>query len=63
VPYGAVLGRVTAEGGLVLDPDVETYSIYMDARRAVITCPSCGQGRGFRGVAVFSAKVQPVTSQ
>jgi hypothetical protein len=55
IPHGAVLGRVTGEGGLVLDVAVETYTIYMDTRRAVITCPCCGQSREFRGGAVFSA--------
>jgi hypothetical protein len=62
-PHGVVLGRVTADGGLVLDPAVEQYAIFMDTGRAVIGCPGCGQVRGFRGVAVFSAKVQPARSQ
>jgi hypothetical protein len=63
VAHGTVLGRLTADGGLDLHPAVESYTIYMDTRRAVITCPICGQARGFRGAAVFSAKVQPVRSQ
>jgi hypothetical protein len=55
VPHGAVLGRLTADGGLVLHSAVETYTIYMDTRRAVITCPRCGWAREFRGGALFSS--------
>ena len=55
IPYGTVLGRLTAAGGLVLDAAVETYNIYLDTRRAVITCPRCGQAREFRGKALFSS--------
>ena len=54
-PHGFILGRLTADGGLVLHPDVETYSIYMDTRRAMIICPRCGQAREFRGGALFSS--------
>jgi hypothetical protein len=61
VPHGAVLGRLTADGGLVLRPEVETYTVYMDTRRAVITCPRCGQTRGFRGQALFSLPGKPMT--
>ena len=63
VAHGTVLGRVTADGGLVLDPTVERYAIFMDTGRAVISCPGCGQTRGFRGVAVFSAKGQSAWSR
>ena len=55
VPHGAVLGRLTDDGGLVLHPAVETYNIYMDTRRAMIICPRCGQVRDFRGGALFSS--------
>jgi hypothetical protein len=54
-PHRTVLGRLTADGGLVLHATVETYTIYMDTRRAVITCPRCGQAREFRGGALFSS--------
>jgi hypothetical protein len=54
-----VLGRVTVDGGLVLDPAVESYTIYMDTRRAVIGCPRCGQTREFRGGALFSSPGSP----
>ena len=55
VPHGAVLGRLTSQGGLVLDAVVETYNIYLDTRRALVVCPACGARREFRGRAVFSA--------
>jgi hypothetical protein len=55
IPHGAILGKVTSDGGLVLYAAVESFTIYMDTRRAVITCPRCGQAREFRGEAVFSA--------
>ena len=58
-PHGAMLGRVTADGGLVLDPTVERYAVYMDTGRAVITCPRCGQAREFRGGALFSSPGNP----
>jgi hypothetical protein len=54
VPRGAVLGRVTAEGGLVLDPDVTVFRVYLDTRRAAIQCPHCGHRRTFRGVGLIS---------
>ena len=49
---GAVLGRITADQGLVLAPDVEYFAIYLDTRRAEISCPACGTRRKFRGIAV-----------
>lgn len=49
VPRGAVLGRVTSEGGLVLDTGVRRFAVYLDTQRAVIHCPACGTPRGFRG--------------
>jgi hypothetical protein len=55
VAHGTVLGRMTVDGGLVLDPAVESYTIYMDTRRAMITRPRCGQAREFRGQALFSS--------
>ena len=53
-PHWAVLGRVTSEGGLVLDPTVEAYTVYIDTRRAVVRCPACREEREFRGRAVHS---------
>jgi hypothetical protein len=53
-PHGAVLGRVTAEGGLVLVPTVTVFRVYLDTHRAAIGCPRCGHRRMFRGVAVIS---------
>jgi hypothetical protein len=49
------LGRITAEGGLVLDAAVVSFRIYLDTRRVVVHCPECGRAREFRGVALFSA--------
>lgn len=48
-PGGAVLGRVTAEGGLVLDPAVRSFAAYLDTRRIEVVCPACGMTREFRG--------------
>lgn len=55
-PYGSVLGRLTAEGGLVLDPAVTSCRCYLDTRRVVISCPACGTERAFRGRALFLAR-------
>ncbi len=54
VSHGAVLGRVTAEGGLVLDPAVTAFRAYLDTRRALVACPVCGTMREFRGGAVLT---------
>ena len=56
VTHGAVLGRLTADGGLVLDPAVASFRCYFDTRRAVVACPACGAEREFRGGAVFSGR-------
>jgi hypothetical protein len=56
VPHGAILGRVTADGGLVLDPGVRGFRCYMDTRRAVVECPACGTEREFRGSAIASMR-------
>lgn len=55
IPHGAVLGRVTADHGLVLDPTVTSFRCYLDTRRVMVTCPECGIGREFRGTGVISA--------
>ena len=54
VPHGAVLGRLTADGGLVLDPAVRSFRCYLDTGRAAVRCPACGDERAFRGGAVLS---------
>lgn len=51
---GAVLGRVTGEDGLMLDPAVRSFAVYLDTRRAIVTCPVCGMGREFRGNVIRS---------
>jgi hypothetical protein len=53
-PHGAVLGRVTTEGGLVLDPAVTGFQAYLDSRKVLLTCPACGARREFRGKAVLA---------
>ena len=53
VPHGAVLGRLTAVGGLVVDGAVKTVRIYLDSRRVTVGCPACGAEREFQGPAVF----------
>lgn len=55
IPHGAVLGRVTADRGLVLDPAVTSFRCYLDTRRVMVTCPSCGVVREFRGTGIISA--------
>lgn len=55
VPHGAVLGRVTAEGGLVLDPAVREFRCFLDTRRVMVTCPSCRLEREFRGVTLVGS--------
>jgi hypothetical protein len=52
VRHGAVLGRLTADGGLVLDPAVTCFVVYLDTRRAAIDCPVCGAPRAFSGALV-----------
>ncbi len=53
-PHGAVLGRLTGDGSLVLDPAVSSFRCYLDTRRVVVACPACGIPRQFQGAAVFS---------
>jgi hypothetical protein len=53
-PHGAILGRVTADGGLVLAPVVVTFAAYFDTRRVVVACPVCGAVKEFRGSAMVS---------
>ncbi|CAA9322222.1 MAG: hypothetical protein AVDCRST_MAG93-5798 [uncultured Chloroflexia bacterium] len=48
-PGGVVLGRVTANGGLVLDPAVRSFAAYFDSGRSEVVCPTCGVTREFRG--------------
>jgi hypothetical protein len=54
VPHGAILGRVTIDGGLVLAPAVVTFAAYLDTRRVTVVCPACGTTREFRGSAMVS---------
>jgi hypothetical protein len=54
IPHGAVLGRVTEDGGLVLDSTIDRFVIFFDTRKAAVFCPSCGSVREFRGTLVRS---------
>jgi hypothetical protein len=54
VPHGAVLGWVTAEGGLVLDPVVRVFAAYFDTGRSEVVCPKCGMMRAFWGTSMRS---------
>lgn len=54
-PHGAVLGRVTADGSLVLDSGAG-FRAFLDTRRVHVVCPECGTAREFRGAAVFSGR-------
>lgn len=60
-PHGAVLGRLTADGGLVLDPAVSSFRCFLDTRRVVVTCPVCSTAREFRGSAVCSSLMSAST--
>jgi hypothetical protein len=55
IPHGAVLGRITEDGGLVLDPAVARFVVYLDTRRASLDCPICGTSRAFSGAVLRSA--------
>ena len=54
-PHGAVLGRVTREGGLVLQFEVAKFVAYLDTKRVSVTCHVCGVPREFRGRALYSS--------
>ncbi len=56
VPHGAVLGRVTVEGGIVLDPAVQHFAVYLDTGRVEVMCPQCAAIRAFRGPSIRSAR-------
>jgi hypothetical protein len=58
VPHGAVLGRVTPEGGLVLDPAIRQFQCFLDTRKSLVTCPTCKSVRVFRGTAVRLNAIQ-----
>jgi hypothetical protein len=55
ITHGAILGRLTVDDGLVLDPESRLHAVFLDTRRAVIVCPACGQHREFRGGAIHCA--------
>lgn len=55
-PHGAVLGRITGDGGLVLDGGVMRFAVYVDTTRIAVWCPRCGQPRDFAGRMLFSPR-------
>ena len=52
VQHGAVLGRLTEDGGLLLESTVTQIRCYFDIPRGVITCPACSVKRTFIGKAI-----------
>src|SRR5215207_10356406 len=48
VPHGAVLGWVTADGGLALQFEAATFVAHLDTNRVSVTCHACGDVREFR---------------
>lgn len=59
VPHGAVLGRITSDGGLVLERSTTQFCCYLDTRRVTVTCPECSAAREFRGTMVSSSRAYP----
>lgn len=53
--HGAVLGRVTADGGLVLESGVD-FAVFLDTERITVLCPVCGQARDFLGRSIRLSK-------
>ncbi len=50
---GAVLGRVTADDGLVLDAAVQSFAVFLDTRKAVVSCSACRMRREFPGMSLW----------
>lgn len=53
VPHGAVLGRVTPDGGVVLNPKIKLFRAFFDSGRVKVVCPNCFEEREFRGTSLF----------
>jgi hypothetical protein len=49
VTCGAILGHIACDGGLILDPTTILHAVYLDTRRAVVVCLTCGQWCEYRG--------------
>jgi hypothetical protein len=46
---------LTVDGaGLVLNPAVRRFRVYLDACKVEVVCPVCGTVRTFRGAAMYS---------
>jgi Fe2+ or Zn2+ uptake regulation protein len=56
--HGAVMGRLTADGALVLDSAVSGFRCFLDTRHVMVVCPSCGTTREFRGPAVLMSSLE-----
>lgn len=52
---GAVLGRLTDDGGVVVSPCKGGVLAFLDSGRAEIRCPACGRPRDFLGRYVLVA--------
>jgi len=46
---GAVLGRIAADGGLVVLRSARQVGAYFDSGKATVSCLACGTTREFRG--------------
>jgi hypothetical protein len=46
-----VLGRITDDEGLVLDPGMD-FAVFLDTGRVTVVCPICSAARDFRGRSV-----------
>ena len=51
---GAVLGRITADGGLVVAESVDHVQAFFDTAKAIVVCFECGSRREFRGRFIVS---------
>jgi hypothetical protein len=51
-PHGCILGQVTQDGGLVLDPAIVAFAVYLDTHRTEVVCPACRTRRIFSGTFV-----------
>ena len=54
IAHGAVLGRLTRDGGLALDASVRKFNCYFDTRRTEVVCPICGWARTFYSSSILA---------
>lgn len=62
VPHGAVLGRLTVEGILIVDESIQAARCYLERGQALIKCPACGHLKTYFGLAVhFRSRIEQPT--